>query len=660
MSMRRWLAPVVGAVALLGLACVPPDPGGGGGTTTTTDPGYPVAVASASPTIGDAPLTVSFDSAGSVLGTGSGLTYSWDFGDGSPADTTPSPTHVYETPGTYQARLTLTSTTGTSTSPPLTIQVNVDPNPKFYVRTGGSTGAACGPKADPCSTIQEAQTNAVANGIKIIRVAGGSYNGPLNVVSNMEISGGWLSDFSDYGPDEVTTVFGTGTAAPVTLNAVTNSKIFGITAQGVTRTSGSAVGLVISGGSSGVTVGNADGPRTFVTGGTGPAATGILVTGGSLATVVNVKVNSGTPVGAGQSAYGVRVLGLSVANLNLSDITAQPGVAGTSATAGAPGQAASGGGGGRGNDSGGSGGGGGGGTTHGGGSGGKGGGFYDAGASGNGGGGPAGGYGGAGGCGSVFGCGDDADGGGAGGAGAAGAPGAAGSNALNANDLYSPTNGGAGTNGAAGSGGGGGGGGKGASAYGGGGGGGGAGGNGGQAGTQAGTSGGGSFGVYANNATVNLNSTLVTSSAGGAGGSGQAAGRGGNGGNGGDGGNKSCCESSGGGGGGGGGAGGGGGGAGGGAGGPSIAVFHVGAGTLNQTASSYTRPAIPAPGGAGGAFALPASGGVGGLQGNCALIGGCVGGKDGVSAGTGATGPAGNSGPNGQLFRVWDNGVTTS
>jgi len=651
MSIRRILVPAVAAGALVISGCTP-STGSGGGTTTSIAPsGNPVAIASASPTVGDAPLTVHFDSAGSVLGAGDNVTYSWDFGDGSTTESGASAVHLYENVGTYQAKLTITTTLGSSTSPAITITANADPQPKFYVKATGSTGANCGPKLDPCASLVQAVANAQSAGISNIRVAGGSYTGTVTVPSGMEISGGWLQDFSDFGANEITIVYGTATSPALVFNGVNNAKVTGVNAQGVARSSGDAVGVVISGGSTSVVLGDVNAPRTQVTGGTGPNATGVLITGGSNASVVNTKVNSGTPTGAGSSAYGVRVIGLSVANVTLSDITAQPGIAGTSASAGTPAQATSGGHGGNGGDAGvlvpGTAGSGGGGTTHAGGAGGKGGHYASPGDHGVAEAGPAGGSGGTRGCGAVGNCGVSATGGGAGGAGAAGTAGAAGSNALVASDLYAPTHGTAGTNGAPGSGGGGGGDGRAQSADGGGGAGGGAGGNGGVAGTQGGTSGGGSFGVYASGATVNLNSVIVTSSAGGAGGSGQAAGRGGNGGNGATGGAKQWgTNAGGGGGGGGGGAGGGGGGAGGGAGGPSIAVLHVGVGTLNHTGSSYTRPAIPASGGAGGAFAAPASGGI-------AL-------HNGQSAATGNIGPAGANGANGQLFRIWDNGTTTS
>ena len=650
-KIRRAAVPVLGVLAMLLVACTPPDTGGGGATTTTLPAGGPpTAVASASPTIGDAPLTVNFDSSGSLPGTGTDLTYFWEFGDGSPAVSSPSASHVYANVGTYTARLTMTSSEGTSLSAPITITVNLDPNPKFYVRPTGSTGAACGPLADPCSTITEAQTNALANGVGIIRVAGGTY-GPLVLASNMVIDGGWEQNFSDFGVGQVTTIYGTASTPAVVANATSNSSLVRVSAQGLTRSSGDAVGVQVSGGSNAIDI-----ESSIIGGGVGPNATGVLVSGASTVDITETTVNSGTTVGAGRSAYGVRVIGLSTANVTLSNVTAQPGNAGVNAPAGA-GQATSGcGGGNGGNASGpsspGGGGGGGGCSSFGGGNGGRGGDYWDGAASGSSA--TGGGAGGGGGCGSAFGCGTNAGGGGAAGVAAAGSAGAAGSNApaVAALDLWSPTNGTAGTAGTAGRGGGGGGGGKSASASGGGGGGGGAGGNGGAAGTIGGTSGGGSFGIYANGASATVSSSIVTSSAGGVGGVGQAGGRGGNGGNGGDGGTKSCCLAGGGGGGGGGAAGGGGGGAGGGAGGPSIAIFKNGVGSLTVVASQQYRPISPAQGGAGGAFSAPATAGLGGF--------GAEGGGDGASSGLAATGPAGANGAAGLLFRIWNNGTTTS
>jgi glucose/arabinose dehydrogenase/PKD repeat protein len=64
----------------------------------------PSAVIAATPSSGPAPLTVSFDSAGSSDPDGDTLSFDWDFGDGSAHATTPAATHQYA-PGTYTATL---------------------------------------------------------------------------------------------------------------------------------------------------------------------------------------------------------------------------------------------------------------------------------------------------------------------------------------------------------------------------------------------------------------------------------------------------------------------------------------------------------------------------------------------------------------------------
>jgi PKD repeat protein len=57
--------------------------------------------------VGCAPYTVAFSNAGSGAET-----YEWDFGDGSPVDNTPTPSHQFVQPGTYVVRLTVTRTGG--------------------------------------------------------------------------------------------------------------------------------------------------------------------------------------------------------------------------------------------------------------------------------------------------------------------------------------------------------------------------------------------------------------------------------------------------------------------------------------------------------------------------------------------------------------------
>ena len=56
------------------------------------------------------------------------LTYSWDFGDGSPLQTTRNPSHVYLSPGTFSVRLTVTAT-GTACTDSKTFDLQIYPSP---------------------------------------------------------------------------------------------------------------------------------------------------------------------------------------------------------------------------------------------------------------------------------------------------------------------------------------------------------------------------------------------------------------------------------------------------------------------------------------------------------------------------------------------------
>ena len=111
--------------------------GNGGGATA------PTADFTATPTSGTAPLVVQFSS----TSTGSPTSYSWDFGDGTPADTGANPTHTYSAAGTYTVALTATNANGSNTKT-LTnlISVGTAPNP------GGDTTFAAVADASVKST----------------------------------------------------------------------------------------------------------------------------------------------------------------------------------------------------------------------------------------------------------------------------------------------------------------------------------------------------------------------------------------------------------------------------------------------------------------------------------------------------------------------------
>jgi PKD repeat protein len=103
----------------------------------------PVANATANPTSGQAPLTVTFDGRASTDPDGSPLTYAWDldgngtFGDSSSA----TPSYTYTSPGTYQPRLRVTDPQGASdTSPPINVEVaNTPPVATIDTPAAGTT-----------------------------------------------------------------------------------------------------------------------------------------------------------------------------------------------------------------------------------------------------------------------------------------------------------------------------------------------------------------------------------------------------------------------------------------------------------------------------------------------------------------------------------------
>ena len=83
----------------------------------------PTAVMTATPLSGAAPLTVTFDGSGSFDAFGVVTAWTWAFGDGT-FGTGVTTTHVYSTPGTYAATLTVTDNGNLSNSTSTSIVVN--------------------------------------------------------------------------------------------------------------------------------------------------------------------------------------------------------------------------------------------------------------------------------------------------------------------------------------------------------------------------------------------------------------------------------------------------------------------------------------------------------------------------------------------------------
>jgi len=97
----------------------------------------PVAVATASPRSGLAPLQVTFSSAGSSDPEGMQLSYSWAFGDGA-TSTLPNPVHVYAADGPYLARLTVSDGVNQTISNDIAISVGNAPTATILTPSGGS------------------------------------------------------------------------------------------------------------------------------------------------------------------------------------------------------------------------------------------------------------------------------------------------------------------------------------------------------------------------------------------------------------------------------------------------------------------------------------------------------------------------------------------
>lgn len=82
----------------------------------------PVAIADGSPLAGEAPLAVSFDATASFDADGSIVSYEWDFGGGNTgAGQTPS--HTFESQGTFKVILTVTDNQGAKGSDSLFVNV---------------------------------------------------------------------------------------------------------------------------------------------------------------------------------------------------------------------------------------------------------------------------------------------------------------------------------------------------------------------------------------------------------------------------------------------------------------------------------------------------------------------------------------------------------
>ena len=83
----------------------------------------PLAVATATPDSGDAPLTVSFKGSGSLDDDGTVIGYTWDFGDDVGTSQAPDPSYTFNTGGQYIATLIVEDNDGLRDTASVTIKV---------------------------------------------------------------------------------------------------------------------------------------------------------------------------------------------------------------------------------------------------------------------------------------------------------------------------------------------------------------------------------------------------------------------------------------------------------------------------------------------------------------------------------------------------------
>ena len=129
----------------------------------------PVAVASANPASGTAPLAVSFSASGSSDPDGSIASYSWNFGDGS-SGSGASVSHTYPNAGSYTAVLTVTDNQGATGT--ANVAITVSPNPNVINAPSNLTGSG----GRGTATLNWTDNSLNESGFQIGRAPSGSSN----------------------------------------------------------------------------------------------------------------------------------------------------------------------------------------------------------------------------------------------------------------------------------------------------------------------------------------------------------------------------------------------------------------------------------------------------------------------------------------------------
>ena len=140
-------------------------------TITVTEVGNtnqaPVAVVSATPETGEAPLEVTFTGSNST-DDDAVVSYAWDFGDGT-SSTEADPTHTYTAPGTYTAELTVTDGEGLTNTASIDIEVTEPNEPN--TNEPGSAKASIAPNPVPITDdFASVQISELPDGVVVTKI----------------------------------------------------------------------------------------------------------------------------------------------------------------------------------------------------------------------------------------------------------------------------------------------------------------------------------------------------------------------------------------------------------------------------------------------------------------------------------------------------------